>query len=346
MKLTLKQAIFMVLAAVIVVGGYFSWQFIAEQNKPVVPPKNYKIGFLLTDKDIGSANITGFKGGMEKAGYKEGVNITYIEKNAGADRATIIDGYAKDLNDAGLDLIIISSTSAGKALQKLQDAGKLQTKIFFLAVGSPRDLVKNLQFPEGFITGIGEGTVEFTGKRLEFLKELVPNMRKVISVVEKGSTNEKLFKEKLAETSTKIGVEMVYIDIDTKKPDEILQKLPLLTKKLGDAYITCPCKSNDQGTYAKPLAAQLLKAGLPSISTELKSGANIGFLATYSDDREKTGEAGAVLVDKILKGMPINNVPVSFAKDVILEINLKTAKSLGITIPQSILSGANKVYNE
>ncbi|KKT41802.1 MAG: ABC transporter substrate binding protein, partial [Candidatus Giovannonibacteria bacterium GW2011_GWA2_44_13b] len=190
-----KYAVVAVLAAVIMVGGFYSWKFISESNQPVVAPKNYKIGLLLTDKDIGSANIAGFKAGMEKAGYKEGVNVTYIEKNAGADRATIIDGYAKDLNDAGLDLIIISSTSAGKALQKLQDAGKLQTKIFFLAVGSPHDLVKNLQLPEGFITGIGEGTVEFAGKRLEFLKELVPNMRKVISVVEKGSTNEKLFKE-------------------------------------------------------------------------------------------------------------------------------------------------------
>ncbi|QQG42679.1 MAG: ABC transporter substrate-binding protein [Candidatus Giovannonibacteria bacterium] len=341
--MSFRQAIITTLIVIILLGGYFSWNYFSKVFRPLPPPRIYKIGFLLTSKDVQSDNIKGFKERMEDLGYKIDENLVYVEKNGGGDNNLILQ-YAKELNDTGLDVIIIGSTSAARALKKLQDEGQLKTKVFFLAAGNPRDFVQNLQSPESFITGIGEGTVEFVGKRLEFLKELVPNMKKVISVVEKESTNEKLFKEKLAEVSKKIGVEMVYIDIDTKTPDEILQKLPLLTKKLGDAYITCPCKSNDIERLAKPLAAQLLNAGLPSISSEISAGANLGFTATYSDDRAESGRTGAVLVDKILKGVPISQISVWFAKDVVLELNLKTAEAVGIKIPDSVKLLASKIY--
>ena len=72
MNFTLKQAIFTVLAAIIIVGGYFSWQFISKETQPTAPPKNYKIGFLvLTEKDAQNENFNGFKSQMGKLGYKE-----------------------------------------------------------------------------------------------------------------------------------------------------------------------------------------------------------------------------------------------------------------------------------
>ena len=82
MNISLRQAIITVLAAIIIVGGYFFWQFISKEIQPVPLPKSYKIGLLvLTEKDAQNENFKGFKSQMEKLGYGEGVNIEYITKN-------------------------------------------------------------------------------------------------------------------------------------------------------------------------------------------------------------------------------------------------------------------------
>lgn len=339
MSQAFKYAVFAVLAAVIIIGGYFSWQFIFEKNQPVAPPKKYKIGFLLTDKDVQNENMLGFRDGMVKLGYKDGQNIVYVEKNTGGDKA-LLGPHAKELNEIGLDIIITGATSATKALKDLPD---LKTKTFFLSAGQPRNLVANLAAPEGFITGIGEGmTVEFAGKRVEILKEIAPAIKTIISIVEKGHSNEKLFKEKVEAAAQSLGLAVKYLEII--KPDEILAKLPLLDKEKDAGYIGCPCQSNEK--YAKQLMEQFKKAKMPSINAEISVGAKLGFLATYSDDRRKTGEKAAAVVERILKGTLVSQVPVEFASDVIFELNLNTAKALGIEVPQAVISRANKIYQE
>lgn len=340
MNITLKQASYAVLITIIVLGAVYSVYNFGGQNQPPLPPKNYKIGFLLTDKDIGSANIAGFKAGMEAAGYKEGVNVTYIEKNAGADKAAVLDGYAKELNDMGLDIILTGSTSATLSLKKLD----LKTPVFFLAAGIPSQLVKNPQKPEGMITGLGEPSAEFAGRRLEILKQMVPSIKKVISIVETNYPTAEIFRTKLNEAAPVLGIEMIYIEINRDKIDEILSKLPLLKKSLGDAYIACTCRSNEK--YSKELSAALLKAKLPSINPETEIGAKIGWLASHSNDRYKNGIQATSKVIRLLNGEAVSNIPVEYVTDLILELNLATAKAIGVTLPETIISRANKIYNE
>jgi putative ABC transport system substrate-binding protein len=92
--------------------------------------------------------------------------------------------------------------------------------------------------------------------------------------------------------------------------------------------------------------AQLNKEKIPSISGDLRPAADIGFLAAYSDDPKKLAEVASKKVDMILKGASVSAVPVDFSKDVIFELNLATAKLIGINIPADILARANKVYNQ
>src|SRR3989344_1812240 len=236
MKLTLKQAIFVALAVIIVVGGYFSWQFIAEQNK---------------------------------------------------------------------------------------------------------SLVENFVAPEGLITGMGEPTAEFAGKRLEFLKELIPSLKKIVSIVDRDHATGLAFIKSMETAAAPLGLKIEIITAEG--PDDLVNKLSSIKGEGGTvAYVACSCPSNTQ--HPKELADYLLENKIPSMSDEVEIGARIGWLATYSNDRRKAGERGAVLVDRILKGAPISKVPVEIAKDVLLEINLSIAKALEIVVSQSVISRANKTY--
>lgn len=336
-----KRALYSVFAIIIVLGiSYVYYTYITQKKVPVAP-RTYKIGLLMINKDVGNDNLKGFTSKFESLGYKEGVNVEYTTINSGADRGNILKADVAKMNSLGMDLILAFSTTVLEPLVKLPD---LKTKTYFLAAGRPRDIVKNLQAPEGLITGIGEGTVEFTEKRISILKEIDPSIKTVISIVEKNHGNAPLFKEKINRAAADLGLKVVFIDITQEHPEEILKVLPQLTRKLGDAYISCPCQSNER--FAKELSAQLLKAKIVSINPEVSVGAKIGFLATYSDNRYKTGEYAATKVDDLLKGKPISQIPVEFAKDVIFEINLATAKAIGITIPPDTLARANKIYGE
>lgn len=336
--MTLSRAIYVIFIAIILIGGFISYNYFWEAEQKPVVPKVWRVGLLLGDKDILSANLKGFTDGMEKAGYVGGKNIEYVERNYGSDRGAILDGFSKEMNEMGLDLIINGSSSATKSLRKLPD---LKTPVFFLTAGLPLELVDDLQKPV-LITGIGEPSAEFAGRRLEILKEIKPSIKKVISIVEKGHPTGNRFRVKLEEAAKELGIEVVYIEIG--KSNEILQKLPLLNLSLGDAYIACTCQSNER--YAKELAAALRKAKLPSINPETAIGANVGFLATHSNDRYKTGLRAADKVIKILNGTPVSEMPVEFATDLVLELNLKTAEMIGIEVPKSVISRADKTYNE
>ncbi len=343
MNFTLKQAIFTVLAAIIIVGGYFSWQFISKETQPTAPPKNYKIGFLaLSDKDVQSENYIAFKKHMEKLGYVEGKNVEYIIKQGDRNIKGDLEKGAKELNESGLDLILTGGTTSTVPLKEL--AG-LKTPVYFLSAARPEVVVKNLAAPEGLITGISEGVVSLAGKRLEFLKEMDPSIKKVASIIEKGHTAAAAAQAKIDAAAQELGIETVVIEIEAGKYEQIFEKLKTITRKNGiDGYIACTCLSNEK--YAKELADYFRKEKIPSINAEVGIGANLGWLATYSNNRTRTGELAAESVERILKGTPISQVPVEFASDVLFELNLGTAKAIDITLPTAIVSRANKIYQE
>ena len=335
--MNLRNTIIIILIAIIIGGFLFAYKtFYSDTFQKQAAEKIYKIGFLLIDKDVQNDNIRGFKDAMKEFGYEDGKNIIYVEKNTGANRK-LLPQYAKELDTSGLDLILVGASSAAEALKNLEG---LKTRVFFLAAGRPRSLVQNLQEPEGLITGIGEGTLEFGGKRLELLKKVAPSIKKVMAIVESRHPNAPVFKGKVEDAAKTLGIQMVYIEIE--KSDDLPAKLPMVNRANGDAFIGGPWPSNQK--YAKEMASQFLKAKIPSINDETSVGANIGFLMTYSDDRYKTGKQAAASIVKILKGMPISKVPVEFAKDIVLEINQKTAEAIGIKIPKDILLNASKIY--
>lgn len=310
-------------------------------QKPI-PQKVYKIGFLaLADKaGVEDLNFEGFKAKMAKLGYEDGSGVIYVVKTGDSRTAGDLERAAKEMNEVGFDVILTSSTSATKALKSLSD---LKTPVFFLSAGRPADLVNSLSAPEGLITGMGEATAAFAGKRLEFLKEIAPSAKKAAYLMDRGHATALAAKKAIEEAAKILGIKIEVFEVD--ELEDTLKTLSLISKDKGiDAYIACSCPSNTK--YLKEFAEYFRKNKIPAISDEVERGARIGWLATFSSDRGKAGEKAAEKVLKILQGAPISSVPVEVADDVVLEINMKTAKEIGIAIPDNILRRANRVYNE
>jgi len=341
----MKKYTIYIVVFVLVILGYLSYT-LSQRNIPATDfneVKSYKIGFFaLGDKDIQNENLIGFKKQLEKMGLKEGENVSYVVEIGDRNIKGDLTRAAKKLNDASLDIILTGATTATEELKKLPD---LKTRVYFLSVARPESVVESLTAPEGLITGMADGTVLLAGKRLEFLKELVPGIKRVGSVIEKGHTTAQATRAALTEAAKKLNIEMVFVEIEPGKHEQVFEKLKLMTRANRiDGYVACTCVSNER--YSKELIEHFRKEKIPAVIGEREIGAKLGWLATYSNDREKAGIAAAQKVYDILNGMPISKVPVILTLDILFELNSQTAQIIGVTIPQALLVRANKVYNE
>src|SRR3989344_3867017 len=304
--------------------------------------KRYKIGILIHNPPVHNANIEGLKAGLLKLGYEEGKNVEYILKNANAD-LSLVDKLADELVLLQPDIIVTPSTPGAFSLKQKTAS----IPIVFLDVGTIAGLVQNTKAPEANFTGVIGGTSEFAGKRLEILKEIDATIKKVIVAPDTKFPSYSLFMSSLKDAADKLGIEVV--EMPTENAKDFVTKLPaIINKKNGDAFIYFPGPNNfpiskdDQNA----IIGQLIKEKISSINHVMELGANNGVFISYGIYRFEIGMQAAVLVNDILKGKPILSLPVEFAKDLLLEINLDTAKSIGLNISQSTISRANKIYNQ
>jgi ABC-type uncharacterized transport system substrate-binding protein len=174
------------------------------------------------------------------------------------------------------------------------------------------------------------------------LKDIVPTIKKVGMIMEKGQKSGGQTRDLLVQEAPKIGIEMFIIEIEKGSANE-QKAIASLTKNKIDGYIACTCLDD----IWPQLLVQLNKEKIPSINHVSAIGAVKGFLATYSTDHVKVGERVAEKIVEFFKGKTISQIPVEAAgKDFVLELNLKTAKIIGVTVPDVIRSTASKVYEE
>ncbi len=336
----MRQTVVAVLA-LMVVSLAAAFIYFLQKGSFFEQARKYKVGLFIHNPPVHKANIEGFKAGLRELGYEEGENIEYILKDANAN-LDIVDKLVDELLAEKPDLIAVPSTPGAFALKK-----NTSIPVVFIDVGTISGLVENINAPEANITGVIGGTSEFAGKRLEVLKEIIPTIKKVIVSPDKKFPSYDLFISSLKEGAAKLGVEVA--EFPTKDAKDFISKLPaIINKKNGDAFIYFPGPNNFplENKDQKLIVAQLIKEKLPSIDHNMELGANTGILASYGNYRFDIGKKAALLADKILKGAQVKDAPVLFIKDLTLEINLNTAKALGIKIPDSILLRANKVYRE
>lgn len=345
-KFTPKQALFVALAATIAVAGYFLWKyaFVAEPAQ-----KTYKIGIIRYLK-IYDPEVDGFKKGMEAAGYKESVNVVYYRHDV--DKVEDVNAAAKELIQKNVDLIFAVTTVAAVGVLKETEAAKRTDIPIVFAQGNLAQragLVKSLQSSGNNATGVAVDFVSLTAKKLEFLKTIKPNTKRLgYFDAAHGDPAAAFALEELKIQAPKFGITLVpYVHTKHVGPEatEELKKI-LQNIKPGeiDAYFHLP--GPIMGFQNQPvIIKELNRLKVPGVWLELPSVA-IGGLFSYSQDLFDLGKQAVFMADKVLKGTKPADIPVELPRQYFLHINLKTAREIGLTVPNTVILQANKIYEE
>jgi putative ABC transport system substrate-binding protein len=320
----------------------YLWRFVLLSLALIIIPSSaqgqrvYRVGALVADDQFIPA-ITGFKQRMAEIGDVDGKNIAYDLQNSQGDQ-DLLGKLAETLVQRKPDLIVTSSTTASVPIAKLTKGTNLP--VVFLSAGDPLRLVKSYASSGNNLTGISSSSVELTGKRMELLKKLAPKTKRVILLIDTAGINHERLIADARDAAKNLGLEHVQLEVHTKNVDEMKQKIPLIKRSLGDALFVPPEATIVASTEA--IARQAIKEKLPHVGPNIET-VRRGFLAAYSSNYYSLGQQGAALVDKILKGARPTDLPIEQPFKLHLLLNLKTARAIGLDIPNDILVQADEV---
>jgi putative ABC transport system substrate-binding protein len=300
------------------------------------PPTKPLIGVLVAGSlSSMESRINAFQKRLRELGYKEGQNIV-VEYHYAEGNYNRLTAIATDLVRSNANVIV---TWAIPVTQVVKNATNT-IPIVMAGGGNPVEtgLVESLAKPGGNITGLATIQNELTGKRLELLKEAVPKISRVAFVFNpEGQVPTQSYEPlKGIARSLKISLE----PLEIRKPNEIDKAFAAIPKSRVDALLleSDPVFNINRANIVK----LTVKNKLPAIYPERRWAEDGGMMA-YGTDLIEVANRAAVFVDKILKGAKPADLPVEQPTKFELAINLKTAKQIGVTIPQSVLFRADRV---
>jgi ABC-type uncharacterized transport system substrate-binding protein len=294
----------------------------------------YRVG-ILHGRSAGDANVAAFLQGMRDLGYREGDNARF-EFRWAEGRPERLPGLASELVAQRVDVIFTATTTGALAAK-----GATSTiPIVFVAVADPvgTGLVANLPHPHGNITGLSHIGSDLSGKTLELLKETLPGTTRVAVIAPVGNPAVTVSMRNTEKGATALGLRLQIVSVRSAadfgpafqqirrdRPDALYAVLDTLTLSHG-----------------RDIAEFASRYKLPSIYG-LAEFVDAGGLMSYGTDFPAMYRRAATYVDKILRGAKPGDLPVEQPTKFELVINMKTAKALGVTIPQSILLRADRV---
>jgi putative ABC transport system substrate-binding protein len=310
------------------------WAALAQPARKV-----YRLGFLssyeTTSEMAGpqprSPQVNALLRGLRELGYVYGEHFV-SEPRGGESRPERFPGVAAELVRLQVDVII----AGGPMLPALSRA-TLTIPIVMTGSLDPvgQGFVQSLRRPGGNITGLSLQSVETTGKRLELLKELVPSAGPVAVLWDRAS----LLSWQAAEVAARErGWKLLSLEI--RDADQIEGAFRAATDARAGALLVFA--AGFLLRQARRIAELAAKSRLPAMY-ELRQYVEAGGLSSYSVDLIENWRRAAVFVDKILKGAKPADLPIEQPTKFELVINVKAAKSIGLTIPQSVLSRADEV---
>ena len=306
-------------------GGAAAWPLAtrAQQNMPT-------IGVLVTGNPSPEGFLREFRAALRAAGLIEGQNILLEVRSAEGSDA-LLPQKAAELVRLKVDVIVAALTPAVQAARHATS----DIPIVMAAAGDPvaTGLISSLARPGGNITGVSGAAVETAGKRLEFVRELVPSVRRVAVLANETDPFAAPFAAQLGQSARSIGIEIEPILIRPDAPQA--PAFAAMSAKQVDAFII------ELGTIRPETAELAIKHRLPSSGPRLWP--STGGLIGYSGNVAEINRLAADYVDKLLKGRKPADLPVALPTKFDLAVNLNTAKALDLKIPETFLLRANEV---
>jgi len=294
--------------------------------------KAYRIGYLAM---FPSPSKEAFLQGLHDLGWIEGQNII-IEYRYAHGRSKQLPELVADLVRLKVDLIVAATP------QPVQAAKEATTTvpIVMVAVADPvtYGFVTSLARPGGSITGVSLLLPGLSAKRLELLRQLVPELARAAVLWNAANPFRALDLKVLQAGARALGVTLQSLEV--RRPDDFDRAFEAASRERADALITL----EDPLTFSHRtrIVSLAAKHRLPAIHG-LRQFVDAGGLLSYGPNLLDNYRRSAAYVDKIIKGAKPADLPVERPTKFELDINLKTAKALGITIPQSLLLRADRV---
>jgi putative tryptophan/tyrosine transport system substrate-binding protein len=319
-----------------VVGGLIAWPLIATAQQADHVPR---IGYV-----VAAAHAFGmfpveqaFLDGLHDLGYVEGRNVV-IEIRATEGRPERFAELATELVRLPVDVLLVAV--CGTPL----DATRRATQAIPIVVATCNDdlietgIVTSLARPGGNVTGLSKLTPELAAKRLELLKEVAPNLSHVAVLWNPGYSDFKADWREMRAAASRLG--MTLDPVEFRNTDDLEAAFATIKSERADGLITF----SDTFTYinAKRVAELAAASGLPALFA-FREVPDAGGLMSYGPDLRAMWRRAAAYVVKILRGAKAGDLSIEQPTKFELVINLKTAKTLGITIPQSLLLRADEV---
>jgi putative tryptophan/tyrosine transport system substrate-binding protein len=305
------------------------------------PKKVPRIGYLSSlDSARESTRTEAIRRALQELGYIEGQNLA-IEYRYGEGKTDRYPEHAADLVRLKVDIIVVAGGTP-----QLRAAKNATKTIPIVMTGGGADpvedgIVESLARPGGNVTGITNLRGELGGKRLELLKEAVPKLVRVAVLYDPANPGTALeVKEVLPVAARALGLTFRSWEV-RRGTDDFDRVFAAIGKQRPDGfYVTGagPIMVANQ----KRIVGFALKSLLPSVYAR-REYVDAGGLMSYGADLADSYRRVATYVDKILKGAKPAHLPVERPTKFELVINLKTAKQIGLTIPQKVLARADKV---
>jgi putative tryptophan/tyrosine transport system substrate-binding protein len=315
---------------------------VLELSAQAQQPKNVpRIGILEYRGVSDRAQVwEAFRQGLRELGYIEGKNII-MEYRYADGKIQRLSELAVELVRLKVDIIVVSDVQPAVAARKT-------TATTSIVIAGGRDpveagLVASLAHPGGNVTGVTNLSPELLGKRLELLKEAVPRISRVAVLNEAsggGGRTAELTKEMVGPAQG-LGIQLKVIEVRTPNLD-FDQAFRSVAGERIDALLIGATPIFTLAAHMKRIVELSTKNRLPTMTGNL-AWVSAGALMSYGTNAAELSRRAAVYVDKILKGRKPADLPVEQPTKFEFGINLRTAKQIGLTIPQSVLFRADKV---
>ena len=304
----------------------------SSAQSPNAGARVWHIGLFHVGLDHVPPSVPALRESLAKLGYEDGKNIRFDFRNQKDEEAA--RRTARDFVRERVDLIVAIENQALRAAAAI----KTRTPILFMHIFDPVSggFVRSLAHPGGSITGFA--SPELIAKRLELFKEAYPGLRRVLGLVDpKDPGSDRLLAE-VRRAARTLGLVLVESNVSTLAETERVYH----ALKPGEVDGVLTISSSLRTNFSGALIRMSVERRLPIVGHR-REWAEQGALLSYGDDFASVGRAAATTVDKLLKGANAADLPVEVWSGILLIVNLRTAKSIGITVPQSILLRASEV---
>ena len=305
----------------------------ADAQQPKQLPR---VGYLASgSRSSELSHIEAFNEGLRERGYTEGQNII-IEYRFAEGKLDRLPALAADLVRSKVDVIV---TGGGPTTRAAKDATKsIPTVLVNLSDPVALGFVASLAKPGGNMTGLASIQTDLGGKRVELLKEILPQLSRLAVLANRDVPGYGVQMKEVEVAAQTIGLQLQVEDI--RGPNDLEKAFSAITKGRAGALLGL---TNPTFNILRSRIAELaVKSRLPTMYGD-RAFVDSGGLISYGPDVLDSFRRAAKYVDKILKGAKPAELPVEQPTKFELVINLKTAKALNLTIPQSVLYRADKV---